>query len=361
MLFALLRGSLHGNAVETVYFQNVTESDWKKCYKTAAEQGVMALAWDGVMTLPVQLQPPRSLKLSWGMAVDNYERKYARYCRTIAELTSFYAENGISTVQMKGVGFSALYPVPSHREGGDIDIYTYSACKTKMSDKQANDLADQLMIKQGIDVDLHSYKHSNFNYKGIPIENHKCFLNIGAFNVAREVDVILNEIVNPQPTELLDGECKIYTPSIEFNTLFISFHAAQHCGTGLSLHHLFDWAVIINRYGLQIPEQLKDFHFRRWMAIMTQLSNRLLGTSVPVEGGEKYVDEILQEMLYPKYEHKTEPVKGKLGILIYKTKRFVHRNRLLSIALGGSLAKAAYQSLVHHISNPKKIFTRNGV
>ncbi len=360
MLFALLRGSLHSKAVETVYFKDASESDWTRCYKMAARQGVMALAWDGVVTLPAQLQPPLTLKLSWGIAVDNYERQYAHYCRTIAELTSFYAENGISTVQLKGVGFSSLYPVPSHREGGDIDIYTCSADKAVMTDSQANDLADQLMIRQGTDVERDTYKHSNFFYKGVPIENHKCFVNVASYRAAEEVDAILNEVVNPQTTELLGGECKILTPSLEFNTLFISFHAAQHCGTGLAIHHLYDWAVLINRYGLNIPEKLKDFHFRRWMSILTHMSNRLLGTSVPAEGGEEYVDEILQDMLYPKYEHKTEPVKSKVGIIVYKYRRLVHINRLLSIALGSSLIKRICKSLPAYISNPGKIFTRTG-
>ena len=48
----------------------------------------------------------------------------------------------------------------------------------KMSDKKANELADTLMKEQGIEVDMHSPKHSNFYYKGIPIENHKNFLNV---------------------------------------------------------------------------------------------------------------------------------------------------------------------------------------
>lgn len=40
----------------------------------AVSQGVMALAWDGVMKLPVELQPPLSVKLAWAVAVEAYER-----------------------------------------------------------------------------------------------------------------------------------------------------------------------------------------------------------------------------------------------------------------------------------------------
>ena len=51
MLFALLRSSLHEKEVEVECFQEATDDDWKQCHQIAAAQGVMALAWDGVLCL----------------------------------------------------------------------------------------------------------------------------------------------------------------------------------------------------------------------------------------------------------------------------------------------------------------------
>ena len=127
----------------------------------------------------------------------------SRQRRTADELSRFYAQHGISAMQMKGVGLSAIYPVPCHREGGDIDIYTYSADKSRMSDGEANRLADSLMRLENIDVDTeHSPKHSVFYYKGVPVENHKTFLNVESYKAAGEVEKVLKEHMNPQPTEL---------------------------------------------------------------------------------------------------------------------------------------------------------------
>ena len=238
MLFALLRSSLHKREVETGFFQKVSEEDWKQCYRLAIEQGVMALAWDGILYLPQDLQPSRGLKLKWAMAVKRYEAKYQRYCKTVDELSTFYAGHGIEMVQLKGVGFSTLYPVPSHREGGDIDIYTWSADKNKMRDADANALADTLMQNQGIVVEHHSYKHSNFYYKGIPVENHKAFLNVKDIKEAVLANEILQRELKPRCVELSSG--KVQIPSPTFNALFIAFHAMQHYGSGLALHHLCD-------------------------------------------------------------------------------------------------------------------------
>lgn len=55
---------------------------------------------------------------------------------------------------IKGVGFANNYPIPSHREGGDIDIFTYSADSSGLSDREANSLADKLMRGRGIEVDF---------------------------------------------------------------------------------------------------------------------------------------------------------------------------------------------------------------
>lgn len=358
MLFALLRASLHDKDIDDIQpFYKATSNDWKQCYELAVQQGVLALAWDKILTLSDEMKPERLLRLKWGMSVDRIEAKYERYCDAIAELSTFYSEHDIVTVQMKGVGLSSYYPIPAHREGGDIDIFTYSASIDKMSDKEANKLADFLMQERGIDVDIdHSPKHSNFYYKGIPIENHKTFLNVGRYKIALQVETMLRNNMNPEPTELLGGKYKILTPSPDFNTLFLAFHAAQHYGDGLAVHHLCDWAMLISRYGLQLPKDLKDRYFLNGISAYTQLCNHLLGTSVPIDGGEKLAHEMLKEILYPKYDTKNIPVKGKLNIFIYKAKRFLYTARISNTILYMPYWKRILHSIIYHFRRPETIF-----
>lgn len=361
MLLALLKAALHQKNAEQDCFRHVSEEDWKECYRLASRQGVKALAWDGMKTLPEDMQPSFERKLVWTMRVEDYEKQYARYCRTMQELSSFYAERGITTVQIKGVGLSAYYPIPAHREGGDIDIFTLSADHSKMTDEEANHLADKLMEEQGIEVEMHSYKHSNFFYKRIPIENHKSFVNVKLISVAVQVNDLLMKCIHPQPTELLNGECRILTPSPAFNILFLAFHAVQHYGSGLSLHNLCDWAVLIERYGLQIPDELSHKGIREAIAAFTQLCNRYLGTCVEVQGGEELAEELLREILRPKYPHKEEvKINGKLGILIYKTGRFYYKWRLSNRILKVSIWKRIWDSIVYHVRRPKTIFMTGG-
>ena len=355
MLFALLRSSLHEREVETDYFQQVSEEDWKQCYRLAIEQGVMALAWDGVMRLPKDLQPVRRLKLPWAMAVERYEAKYSRYCKTVVELSEFYASHGIEMVQLKGVGFSTLYPIPSHREGGDIDIYTWSADKNRMSDFEANQMADKLMDKQGMKVEFHSYKHSSFNYKGVPIENHKSFLNVKYIKEAVLANEILHRELKPYFVELVQG--KVQIPSPKFNALFIAFHALQHYGNGLSLHHLCDWAVIMKRYGWLVPDDMKDQRFVKGIKALNCLCNEYLGTDVPTEGGETLANEMMQEILDPLYKD-VIPHMSKLNVIIYKIRRLNHFYKLQSSVYTFASKLSIWDSINSHIRSPKTIFER---
>lgn len=356
-LLDLLRAALNGTVADVGLFTDICAEEWQACRELAVRQGVMALAWDGLLTLPIDRQPPKAIRLNWAMAVEGYEKRYRRYCHTMAELSRLYAEQGISTVQLKGVGLSTYYPIPSHREGGDLDIFTWSSDTSRMSDREANRRADALMEERGIEVDYErTVKHSVFYYKGIPVENHKTFVNSETYSAAVEVDAWLRKSLRPVLAELGDGEC-VLIPSVAFNTVFIAFHAAQHYTRGLALHHLCDWACLLNRHGLRIPDEITDEPFRRMMLALTYLCDTYLGTSIGIRDGRDLAEEMLAEILHPPYA-KVVPDVGKWGILVYKTRRMLHSYRLSNKVLSYSLARRIGRSIWVHIRHPRVIFLK---
>ena len=358
MLFALLRSALHGTHADATIFAGITSEAWQECYRLSVRQSVMALAWDGLITLPTELQPPKSLKINWWLAVERCEKRYRYYCRVISDLSTFYATHGITAVQLKGVGFANNYPIPSHREGGDIDIFTYSADSSGLSDREANSLADKLMRGRGIEVDFsHSQKHSMFYYKGIPIENHKKFLNTEIYRTAVSMDILLRKLLRPRLT-VLDGKYEVLTPSPDFNTVFLAFHSAQHYALGFAMHHLCDWACLLKKQGLKIPEGVTDERFLNMIYALTHLCNRYLGTEVLVmKGGEELAENLLKEMLHPTYNINV-PATGKWGILVYKLKRMLHIHRLCDSVMRVSLVKWLWISVIQHVRFPQSIFRR---
>lgn len=323
MLLALMNASLNNSMPNIPDFETASPNDWQECCNLAIKQGVMALAWDGILTLPKEHMPPQDLKIAWALAVEKYEKKYEYYCQIASELSEFYSKHGIRMVQLKGVGLSTYYNVPSHREGGDIDIYCYSADKNKLSDKDAYILANKLMEDQGIDVDYaHSAKHSIFCYKGIPIENHSSFLDIDKHQLLQKAELILKECIDPQSVKLLTGK-SIQIPSLEFNTLFVVIHAANHYGYGMSLHHLYDWASIIKKHGMHFPKEFHDKHFMQGVNALNHLCSKYFGISVPKSDTGKLSDKILEEILDP-FNIRKFPDTGILDFVCFKIRRFIH-------------------------------------
>ena len=275
MLFALLRAAIHQHEVEADCFWKASEKDWRECYSIAVRQGVAALAWAGIERLPADFTPPLNVKLSWALKESEQTAKYRKHCLAASEMTKLLAEHGIAAVVLKGVGLSRLYPVPAHREGGDIDIYTYSADKARMTDEQANQLADKLMYERGaIMGDQQFKKHSQCGFNGVTVENHRMFLHVAECKATDKADQWLKAHMATETVHLLNGECRINVPSTDFDSVFIPMHAAQHYGNGLSLKHLCDWVLLLKHNDMKLPAGPDDKYFRKAVNVLTQLCNQ---------------------------------------------------------------------------------------
>ena len=353
ILFALLRMALNDTVDDDINWKHISEEEWENCYRLSVEQGVMAIAWDGLQYVINKCKLSRSLKITWAISVENYEQKYEYHCQTVTELSKLYREYGIGMVLLKGVGFSSYYPIPSHREGGDIDIYTYSMNHQIRNDQEANFLADELMVKRGVSVDTRSYKHSNFYYRGISIENHKTFLSVQFNSIAKPMNKLLHKLLKPISIDLYDGKYQILVPPPTFNALFLSFHAAQHFGYGFRLHHLVDWACLLKRVGWCMPKEVNDKRFLIFVKAMTHLCNNLLGTSIAVKGGEHFIDILYKQMMHSPY-NETILVKGRLNIFWYKLKRMLYGHKMNCMVFDISLLKIIVYSIWFHVQSYNK-------
>ena len=59
-LLSLVKAIVTGTAVYLGEAPN-----WQEIYRLAMQQGVLAIVFDALMTLPSEAQPPKSLKLQW--------------------------------------------------------------------------------------------------------------------------------------------------------------------------------------------------------------------------------------------------------------------------------------------------------
>ena len=226
--------------------------DWRALVNLAFEQGVAAIAVDGLQKL---YEPNPSLELDldklefeglkyelFGLCL-NAEQNSAKQLGVIEKLSSLYNVQSIPMLLMKGYGLSLNYPVPNHRASGDIDIYLYGN----------GDKGDQLAKDSfGCEVKQNEDKHSAFSIDGTSVENHACFVNYTVHPSLKGLnDFFVAEAKNSVAHQV--GETHILLPSVMFNALFLPFHCASHFVHGeASIRQLCDWACFVKRYGIEV-------------------------------------------------------------------------------------------------------------
>ena len=188
--------------------------------------------------------------------------------------------------------------------------------------------------------DVFLKKHSKFGFNGVTFENHRMFLHVAECKMMAKMEQWLKKHISTIETALLDGECRITVPTIAFDSVFIPLHAAQHYGSGLSLKHLCDWALLVQQNGLNLPSELNDKYFKLIVNTLTQLCNQYLGLTVSVDKESDLVNEMMQEIFYPPYFGKT-PSGGACKAYLFQLQDRIHnfklKHRLLGVSFWGKI------------------------
>ena len=159
----------------------VTPGSWERIYRMAADHGLSAVVWDGIRRLPTAEPPPRETRIRWALSAEKLEERYRHQQQTASKLAARFSEEGLRMLLLKGLGLSRDYPIPEHRECGDIDIYLYG-----QSDK-----GDRILHEIGAHLYFDVPKHSEYVWDGVLIENHRTILNVRRNRTERELNALL--------------------------------------------------------------------------------------------------------------------------------------------------------------------------
>ncbi len=235
LLFDLISSSLWKERYKEPLF-NHPETDWNELILLAARQGVLGVSCDGLLNEELSASGvSKGVTLRWNLSVMNIEAKNEKMRLVLKELASVFRENGIELLLLKGIGLGLNYPIPDHRESGDIDIYLFGDFEK----------GNRVIEDMGIDVDRTSPKHSLFYIKGIPVENHEFLLNVQSSKIDVNLEERLHAILEEQgcDTIMVDG-IQVKVPTPDFNAIFLTRHDITHfLASGLVLRHFNDLAL----------------------------------------------------------------------------------------------------------------------
>lgn len=355
LLIATLRTALWGSELPAERFTALTPEEWHTLYKTAAEQGVLALAYDAVAQLPTELHPPRALRLQWAVNVGQIEERYARQERAIAKLAAFYAEHGLRMMLLKGYGLSLRYPQPNHRPCGDADIWLYG--------RQAE--ADRLLHEAyGIPIDEEKHHHTVFTFEGVMIENHYDFLNVHAHRSNREIEQQLQALAH-EPREVVEvGTATINLPSANFNALFLLRHAAAHfAAVEIGVRHVIDWAIFLKHYHAEVDwpaleRMARRMNMHRFLFALSAIAAEWLGLPTaclpPIERDPQLEERVVKEILHPEFAEQP-PHGSALKIVWFKYRRWWANRWKHRMVYREGLFSTFWVQVWSHLLKPKSI------
>ena len=296
--------------------------DWQKVIDLSFDQGVAAIAVDGLgkatKTMVRQAHQPtktaealdaldspelEDLKYEWFGSVFQAEEECKKYKEDIASLAKAYSEAGIEMMVLKGFGLSLNYPIPAHRPTGDIDVY--------LSDWRRG---DEVIRKRGIAIDYSHHHHSVFSWRGQMVENHYDIENRYASRKGRQVDDLLKRLSQEGRKEVAVGDGKVFLPSADFNGIFLISHSASHfAGDHITLRHLLDWALFVDKQWKEIDwpfvtDWLSRLGLLKFFTCMNAMSINCIGIPAekfPVlERDAELEKRVLEDILHPTFDEK---------------------------------------------------------
>lgn len=270
ILCHLLGAALKAQPIEPKLFEGLGEGDWRKIYKIAQEQSVVALVCERILTLPKELLPSRALRLEMGMAVELIGREHDRMVKELSAVREEYEAHDLPFVLLKGLTMAQLYPDPRLRTSGDLDLYLW-----RPGDYQkANDLARH----KGYRMEGDSIYEQLYWRGRTAVENHKL---IAYFGRPRYDEALRRMLAPIQEAESWGsstiGGVRYRTLPLELNVVYCFQHILHHFSyLGIGFRQICDWVLLIEHHQatldgdkvLSYAEALDLVHPMRLFALM---------------------------------------------------------------------------------------------
>ena len=190
--------------------------NWKSVMELAVRQEVNAIAFDGYQAIHDTIAEGGITKhnlLEWLGQTVSLERQYKIQYAAAVRLAELYELNNIRTFILKGFSIACCYPIPSHRFSCDLDCYLIA--RDSKQEWDAYSVGNSIIESKGILVNSDYYKHSEFTYEGLHVENHRFCCSVKRGERTKDLEAYLQELLRREDVEYLD-ESKLALPPLMF-------------------------------------------------------------------------------------------------------------------------------------------------
>lgn len=253
--FVLLRAALWGESVDID-----GAIDWKAVMKIAEHHGNTGLVSDVAVKLEGDNRPSAEMVSKMQTALRNGLLHQMRLRQILVSAVQLLREHDIEPVLLKGFGLALLYPNPSLRQFGDIDLFVgrdqfHESCTLLRTLPGGYNWGEEMEVG----------RHYNIEFGRYPMEVHRLSADIDDPEELSVYEPIEHDGLAENTRRVdLDG-FEITVPSNEFQVFFTFFHAWHHFLTsGVGWRQVSDVAMALHAY----HGQLDLDKLNRWISTM---------------------------------------------------------------------------------------------
>ena len=216
--------------------------DWDACYQFAKRQTLVGVLFDGIQRLPKELAPARPLLLRWLSDSESIRRRNMRMDRASAYIYNMVCAAGFRCCILKGQGNALLYPHPSSRTPGDVDVWVMA------NREELRHIALSLTEGDGSSLQ-ESLNHIGLTVHGVSVELHStpALLNSPLHN--SRLQKWLKRNANLQCSNriaLPNNAGEVAVPTLSFNIIYQLCHLFHHCFyEGVGLRQIVDYFFVL--------------------------------------------------------------------------------------------------------------------
>ena len=216
--------------------------DWDACYQFAQRQTLQGVLFDGIKRLPKELAPARPLLLRWLSDSESVRRRNVRMDRASVYINDKVCAAGFRCCILKGQGNALLYPNPSARTPGDVDVWVMA------SREELRHIALSLTEGDGSSLQ-ESLNHIGLMLHGVSVELHStpALLNSPLHNSRLQRWLKRNADLQCSNRVALPGNAgEVAVPTVSFNVIYQLCHLFHHCFyEGVGLRQIVDYFFLL--------------------------------------------------------------------------------------------------------------------
>ena len=215
---------------EPSFKKTPTRGDWDLMFWMAKMQALVGVCYEGLERLPQEQLPPLGILDKWSRLADKVAAIHRKHEACVKELEGILAARGMHGCLLKGTSLSRLYPVPEHRQCGDIDIWVKGTHASILAALRPDYHASQILYKEckvdffpDVEVEIHFH----------PSKMYSPFLNARLQRYFERESPIREDAA-------------LTLPDARFNAVFCMAHMFHHyLEGGLGLRQMMDYYYIL--------------------------------------------------------------------------------------------------------------------